>query len=47
MAFLPRAVVAGEPCCHGGPKIAKIAPLPQKSGEYRLKSQWIDVRFYP
>jgi hypothetical protein len=35
---LPNAVVAREPCCHGGPKMAKIVPLPRKFGEYSLMS---------
>src|SRR6266850_6604169 len=32
----PGWAFAGEPCCHGGPKTAKIAPQPRESGECRV-----------
>ena len=35
----PREAVAGEPSCHGGQKVAKIAPRPWESGECRLTSR--------
>ena len=37
MAFTARAAVAGEPSCHAGAKMAKIAPRAGESGECRLK----------
>src|SRR4029077_8727486 len=36
MAFTAQGSLAGEPCCGGGPKMAKIAPQPWKSRECRL-----------
>ena len=38
MAFTARAAVAGEPSCHAGAKMAKIAPRAWESGECRVKT---------
>ena len=37
LASLIRQPYASEPCCHGGPKRAKIAPQPRESGECRVE----------